>query len=263
MLNESPLEKLSLDKLPLDRLPSLISLLGVVILCASVIHDYWFFRILGTSFSEMPTTLSDHFRSSLNWISVVIIIVFLFSTVEVFIIWVENIISEKISQPTSSRLKRMIWYMSIIYLFVFVLIAAIPLIKLSFNLDISIGEWTFYVFAFWILFFRYIFEYEKIKQLISNESRVAILVILSVVIFSGYLGASNAQEITKGGGTQYVFDLGETKIVGTLARSFEKNYLIWDKDEKRIKLVNVNEVIQLYPQPETDNSDQKNPTISK
>ena len=247
----------------LNKLPSLISLFGALILGASVAYDYAFFDIIGTNFREMPTTLADHLRSSLIWIPVVIIIVFLFSTVEVFIIWAEDIISEKILQPTSSRLKRMIWYMSIIYLFVFVLIAAIPLIKLSFNLDISIGEWTFYVFAFWILFFRYIFEYQKIKKRISNESRVAILVILSVVIFSGYLGASNAQEITEGGGTQYVFDLGETKIVGTLARSFEKNYLIWDKDEKEIKLVNVSEVIQLYPQPETDNPDQKNPTTSQ
>ena len=251
----------------LNKLPSLISLFGALILGASVAYDYAFFDIIGTNFREMPTTLADHLRSSLIWIPVVIIIVFLFSTVEVFIIWAEKvikkIIAERSSKLTQSLLKYAKRLMNIIYLFTFVLIASVPLIKLSFNLDISIGEWTFYVFAFWILFFRYIFEHEEIKQRISNEFRVAILVILSVVIFSGYLGASNAQEITKGGGTKYVFDLGETQIVGTLARSFEKNYLIWDKDEKEIKLVNVNEVIQLYPQPETDNSDQKNPITSQ
>ena len=251
----------------LNKLPSLISLFGALILGASVAYDYGFFYVLGTNFSEMPTTLSDHLRSSLNWIPVGIIIVFLFSAVEVFIIWWEKVIkkmiAERFSKLTRSLLKYAKWLMTLIYLYAFVLIASVPLIKLLFDLDISIGEWTIYLISFWILFFRFIFEHEEIKQRISNEFRVAILVILSVVIFSGYLGASNAQEITEGGGTQYVFDLGETQIVGTLARSFEKNYLIWDKSEKEIKLVNVNEVIQFYPLPKTDNSDQKTPTIAK
>ena len=251
----------------LNKLPSLISLFGALILGASVAYDYGFFYVLGTNFSEMPTTLSDHLRSSLNWIPIGIIMVFLFSTGEIIHIWLEKImekiIEKRFSKLTQSLLKYAKRLMNIIYLFTFVLIAAMPLIKSSFNLDISIGEWAIYLISFWILFFWYIFEHKKIRQRISDGFRIASYVIPIVLIICGYLGASNAQEITKGGGTQYVFDLGETKIVGTLARSFEKNYLIWDKDEKEIKLVNVIEVIQLYPQPETDNPDQKTSTTSQ
>ena len=247
----------------LDKLPSLISLLGVFILGASVSYDFGFFYVLGTSFSEMPTTLSDHLRSSLNWIPIGIGASFLFFAIEIFFIWLEEVIKKKIIKPTSSQLKRAKWYMNLAYLFAFVLVVAIPSIKLLFNLDIAIGEWTVYAFFFWVLSFRFVFEHEKIKQQISNEFRVAILVIVSVVIFACYIGANNAQEITKGGGTEYVFDLRETQIVGTLARSFEKYHLIWDKNEKEIRLVNVSEVVQLYPQSKTANSDQNPPSTSQ
>ncbi len=46
----------------------LISISGVLILSASVIYDYGYFFVFDVNIAEMPTTLSDHLRSSLNWI---------------------------------------------------------------------------------------------------------------------------------------------------------------------------------------------------
>ncbi|WP_424946114.1 hypothetical protein [Candidatus Spongiihabitans sp.] len=250
----------------LDKLPSLISLLGVFILGASVSYDFGFFYVLDTNFSEMPTTLSDHLRSSLNWIPLAIISIFVLFIYEMFSRRIEQGMSEDEIVQTSRNPKRVARFRDSTK-YIPMLIVAIPILKLSFNLDIAIREWGIYLLFSWILFFRFVFGHEKIRQQTSDGFLVASCFTPIVLIVCSFLGIGDAQEITRGGGTQYVFVLRETQretqIVGTLARSFEKYHLIWDKNEKEIRLVNVSEVVQLYPQSKTANSDQKSPSTSR
>jgi hypothetical protein len=56
----------------------LVSTLGLVpslgaagLLAFSVLYDFFFFRQLGLSFTEVPTELSDHFRSAFLWAPIV------------------------------------------------------------------------------------------------------------------------------------------------------------------------------------------------
>lgn len=46
---------------------SFIGILSSLILSFSVIYEYGFIQVLGVSFAELPTTLSDHIRTSLIW----------------------------------------------------------------------------------------------------------------------------------------------------------------------------------------------------
>ncbi len=250
----------------LDKLPSFISLLGVFILGASVSYDFGFFYVLGTSFSEMPTTLSDHLRSSLNWIPVGIMGIWGLFIYEMFNRRVEQGMTEEELLRGTSHPKLIAWLRKLPVYFI-MLLAASPVIQLFIGVEILISQWILFVTVYWGLFITFVFGHERIRQQTSLAFRVASYVIPTVLMTLAFYGGSNAQRITKGGGTQYVFDLRETqretKIVGTLARSFEKYHLIWDKSKKEIRLVNVNEVVQFYPQSKTANSDQKSPSTSR
>ena len=72
------------SELRLEKLPALISVFAAFILGLSVVYDYGFFYILGTGFSEMPTTISDHLRSSLTWIPETIIVILAVVAIEMF-----------------------------------------------------------------------------------------------------------------------------------------------------------------------------------
>ena len=235
----------------LDRIPSLISLVGALILGSSVIYDYGFFYILGTDFSEMPTTLSDHLRSSLNWIPHTIFIIFVLFIYEIFTRRIEQYKTEEELIQTSPNPRFIAWFRGSTK-YIFWLIAVAPIIPLLLGFEISIMEWGMYLSAYWFLFIQFIFGHERIKQRTSYEFLIASFLIPVFLMYIAVQGISDSQEIKQGDGTQYVFDLGETKVVGTLARSFEKYFLIWDESKKEIMLVNTSEVIQFYPQPETD-----------
>ena len=244
-----------LDKM-LDNLPSMISLFGALILSISVIYDLVFFITFGTGFSEMPTTLSDHLRSSLNWIPYAIFIIFAVLVVVMFTRRIEQYKTEEELIQTSSNPKFTARFRGSIKYIPWV-IATSPIIKLLLCLEIQITEWVVYLAAYWILFIQFVFGHERIRQRTSYEFHIASILIPIFLIFIAIQGVTDAQEIKKGEGTQYVFDVGETQIVGTLARSFDKYFLIWDEDKKEIMLVSSNEVIQFYPQPEMDKSNSK------
>ena len=57
----------------LDLVTKAIPLLAAISLVASVSYDFFFIDYLGLSFAEVPTTLSDHVRSSIVWIPLSIV----------------------------------------------------------------------------------------------------------------------------------------------------------------------------------------------
>ena len=76
----------------------------------------------------------------------------------------------------------------------------------------------------------------------------------SCIGFFAFYGAIAADRIKSGDGVQYVFDLEKIETVGTLVRTFEKHFLIWDIDKEQIKLLNASKVTQLYPAPTVEKS---------
>lgn len=71
-------DKLS-DKL--DILVKFAGLCGSASILVSIIYDWGFYHALGLSFSEVPTTLADHARSSLEWLPLISSVIF------VVIVW--------------------------------------------------------------------------------------------------------------------------------------------------------------------------------
>jgi len=68
----------------INKLPSLISVFGVLILSLSIVYDYGYFWVFGISFSELPTTFTDHMRSSLVWTPYAFMMIFVVFINELF-----------------------------------------------------------------------------------------------------------------------------------------------------------------------------------
>jgi hypothetical protein len=66
------------DKLTdkLDILVKFAGLCGSVSVLVSIIYDWGFYHALGLSFTEVPTTLADHARSSLEWLPLISSVIF-------------------------------------------------------------------------------------------------------------------------------------------------------------------------------------------
>ena len=240
----------------LDRTPSLISFFGAFILSASVAYDFGLFSTLGTSLLEMPTTLSDHLRSSLNWVPLTTISLFVgFVHIRIFNIRNYQGMIKDTSIQKPARLKSKPSVIILINLGISILI---PISKLFLDWDIHILIWVYCINTYWICFMWFFVLPKMTEQQISDGTDMLVLTIPAFLILMFGLGINEATKITNGRGTQYVFDVGETKIAGALARSFDKYFLIWDENKKEIMLINTSKVIRFYPQSETDKSNSKN-----
>lgn len=239
--------------LRLEKLPALISVFAAFILGLSVVYDYGFFYILGTGFSEMPTTISDHLRSSLTWIPETIIVISAVVAFEMFNRRIEQGKTEEEIIQSSPMPKFIAWFRaSPKYLIIG--LALLPPLTLWLDLDLSIQlwHWPFSLIIIWFVLHSFLFGHERIIQRTSKEFLLASKWLPPILIFFAFNGAIAASNIKAGSGTKYVLKLDERDIIGTLVRSFDKYYLIWNKDKDGILLVNTSKVSQLYPAPTTE-----------
>ncbi len=249
------------SELRLEKLPALFSVFAALILGLSVVYDYGFFYILGTDFSEMPTTISDHLRSSLTWIPETIIVFFAVIAFEMFNRRIEQGKTEEEIIQSSPMPKFTAWFRASPKYPIIVIALSLPLtLWLNPDLSMQLQHWQFSLIIIWFLSHSYLFGHERIIQRTSKEFLFASKWLPLILIFFAFNGAIAASYIKAGSGTKYVLKLDETEIIGTLARSFDKYYLIWDKDKDSLLLVNTSKVSQLYPAPTTKESKKRQPT---
>ena len=196
----------------------------------------------------MPTTLSDHLRSSLTWIPETTVIFFGVFVLELFTRRVEQGMTEEELIQSSSAPKFIAWFRrSTIY--PTIVLALSPLLAFLLNIDLPIRAWQLSLGFIWLILHSFLFGHERIRQRTSEEFRIGMKWIPVVLVFFAFNGAIAADKIKSGDGVQYVFNLEKIEIVGTLVRAFEKHYLIWDKDKEQIKLLSASKVGQFYPAP--------------
>lgn len=226
------------SELRLEKLPTLISVFAAFILGLSVVYDYGFFYILGTGFSEMPTTISDHLRSSLTWIPETIIVIFAVVAFEMFNRRIEQGKTEEEIIQSSPMPKFIAWFRASPK-YLIIALALLPPLTLWLDLDLSIQlwHWPFSLIIIWFVLHSFLFGHERIIQRTSREFYSASKWLPPILIFFTFNGAIAASNIKAGSGTKYVLKLEGTEIIGTLARSFDKYYLIWEKDKESILLV--------------------------
>lgn len=158
------------SELRLDKLPTLISVFAAFIVSLSVVYDYGFFYILGTSFSEMPTTLSDHLRSSLTWIPSTTILLFVVVVFEMLTRRIEQGMTEEEIIQSSPTPKFTAWFRDSPKYPAIVLALLLPL-TLWLNPDLSkqLQLWQFSLIIIWFFVHPFLFGHERIIQRTSKE----------------------------------------------------------------------------------------------
>lgn len=229
----------------LSNLPALISAFGALILILSIAYDYGYFMVFNISFSEMPTTLSDHLRSSLTWIPNTLLVVFGVVALELFNRRVEQGMTEEEIIQTSPTPKFTAWFRNSPKYPIIALALFAPF-TLTLNIDLPLQAWQFSLIIIWFIFHNFLFSHERVLERTSKEFYLFSRWVPAILIFVVFSGAVAANSIKEGNGTKFVFELEKSKFEGALVRAFEKYYLVWEEG-KNIKLISSGKVISLYP----------------
>lgn len=233
-----------------DNIPLLLSTFGALALTLSIVYDFAFFTMLGTSFSEMPTSISDHIRSSLVWIPTTAIIVFILFVIELFNRRIEHWKTEEEIIATSP-IPKFTKYFRASPKYLFFILSLTPLYLWFFhNILLPLNAWALTSMIFWAIFHNFLFHHDSVLKNISYEFYMLSRWIPLIFIYVFFNGAINAEAIKSGIGKKYSFELSiEPKLIhASLARSFNNHYLLWSKENNKIILVNSNNVIRLYPE---------------
>ena len=235
----------------LDKLPIVISGFGAFILMLSITYDYGFFLSFGVGFSEIPTTISDHLRSSLNWIPTAIITFFLFYIFEMFNRRMEQGKTEEELINSSPCPKFTAWFRKLPKYFIIAL-ALFPIVALYYDIKMPIHVWSLTAFIFWFIFHDFIFGHERILKDTSNEVYLMSRWMPFIIMIQIFHGVIMADTIKQGIGNEYILKSKNEQFSGILARAYEKYYLLWDKEKHEIKLISAREIISITSKKKID-----------
>ncbi len=234
------------DETFFSKTVGLISMSGALVLSASVVYDYAYFFVFDMSFAEIPTTLSDHLRTSLNWLPRMVLILLVLFVIEMFVRRVEQGKTEEELIQSSSNPQVMARFRNhpkfLMSLAMFFAISYF----LSSSLPVQVLEAP--AIIIWILLHNFLYGHERIMKRSSKDIYMLsrwVPLILIVMFIQGYAAAG---EIEKGRGNSYVFLTEKGITTSVLARTFDKHYMLWDENKGKIMLLSMDAVIKYYPE---------------
>ena len=245
----------------LNKLPIFISAFGTLVLILSITYDYGYFMVFGISFSEMPTTLSDHLRSSLVWVPSTLRAIFALISIELFNRRVEQGKTEEEIIQASPNPQFTAWFRDSPK-YPIIAVAIFSPIAFIFNINVPLQALQLSLIIIWFIFHNFIFSHERMLERTPKEFILFSRWIPAIFIYVVFNGAIAANNIKEGKGKQFIFELKERKIEGVIVRAFEKYYLIWNEN-KNIKFINSREVVSLYPDNIENKSNKKTQSASK
>lgn len=225
---------------------SFMGIISSIILSYSVIYEYGFIQVLGVSFAELPTTLSDHIRSSLVWIlpTIVSLVIGYFYN-KVIHQPAFNYMSEE-DYIESSNNKIFAWINYNKYALSFIVM--LTLLALQNGLDALLRIWGFIIVFFlaWIIapISRYLEHHTKLSKI----EFILLISFLPYALLIFNYGQLKAYDIKDGKMPEFIFQFEDnTTCQGVLARSYEKVYMLWDKQTQKIKFIKADKVILFTP----------------
>ncbi|MGR3915028.1 MAG: hypothetical protein OD918_11065 [Gammaproteobacteria bacterium] len=207
-----------------------LGLISAGILTLSVAYDFGYLFRFGVSFAEAPTTLSDHIRSSLVWIPSVVFTVFSLVVVR----WSfrrRNI--EETAKQMSGPPKYL--YLALLVPAIHFLVTPVPLLL-----------WTMLVSLGWYVLHDRIFRNLGIQKKAAQKLYLPTFACPPIIILAAALGYHNASLLIAGAGNEHVFTINGQERQVTLARHFEKYFLVWDKDKSRAEFIATDSVGAFY-----------------
>lgn len=226
-------------------LSSVFGILATVSLVLSVIYDWAYLHWLGVSFSEVPTSLSDHAKSALIWAPSVGIAFFCLFVLELLTRRMEQGKTEQELIETSKNPKFTKFYREAPFILgevfavggvvAYLLWAAIPL---EFFFVMAIISW--FVIAKWL------FSHKRIQERTSPIYRIGVALIPAVFIYFVNMGMIAAKTDVSKARAESIRTIKiktqakpfEVKVL----RNYEKAVLLWDPVKMKIRLIPWNEI---------------------
>lgn len=228
----------------IEKTPILLSAFGALILILSIAYDYGFYLGIGVKFSEMPTTLSDHLRSSLNWAPIALISMFILYIFEMFNQRIEQGMTEEEIIQTSPNPKFTAWFRkSPIYLIA--ALALFPFVALYFDIDLPLPMWLLTAIFLWSVLHSFIFSHERILENYTYESYLISRWFPIIICIQVFQGAIAANYIKSGSGIEYILDSKDKQYTGIIARSYEKYFMLWNTQTNEVQLISADEIISI------------------
>jgi hypothetical protein len=233
----------------LEKFPTFISLLSVSVLVLSIVYDFGFLITLGTSFSEVPTTIADHLRSSLTWVPAVIIMFFGAYILELLNSRIEQGKTEEELIQESPTPKFTAWFRDSPKYPIIGFSLFVP-VSVFFELDLPLQAWLFSILIIWFLLHSFFFHHPRIYNQTTKEVYLITRWLPAIFWFVACSGAIAANKVKTGNSTDFTFKLEKTEVNAALVRSYDKFYLLWDKTGEQVKFLSTGKVVSFAPTQE-------------
>mgnify|MGYP001078839815 CR=1 FL=1 len=235
------------NMLSVERAPALIAIFSAVVLAISITYDFGYLAYSGLSFSEVPTTISDHIRSSLAWIPPTIIMLFGMLAMELLNRRIEQGKTEEELIAASPTSRFTAWFRESPK-YVLMAFALLVLISPFLGVELPIEAWMFGLIILWFMLHGFFFSHERILKRTSKEFYLASRWLPALIIFISFSGAAEAKKLHAA--KQYVFEIGDTNKVAALGRSYDNYYLIWNSETNAVEFISRSIVKAFYPRAE-------------
>ena len=205
---------------------------------SSLIYDWGFFHAANVNFQEIPSTLSDHLRSSINWlpraafgIGIIFIIELILKRIE------KGMTEEEIIQSSKNPEKTRKFRESPKYLI-------IPIAILSLATYIMLGELyafdlSFTIVILWFIFSAWVNSHPRIKERRSPEIRLLIHWLPPIVIALFIMGQNSFESILRSpqrNTVYYASSLDKPNEVSVL-RTLERGILVYEHKRNKITFI--------------------------
>lgn len=242
------------------KLP-IISFLTSALLVLSVVYDFTYLSALNLSFSQIPTTISDHVRSALLWAPLLFLGLFSYFFFEMVLKRAEKGMSEEeiINTSPNPKFTRR-FRKSPRYGIAFV--AIIILIGYFLGVDYTLSDLRLSLTILWFIIFQWIFAHERILAKFPRELPVILLVFGGILLYVLFQGAIDAKRALANPEINAYFELKDKRLIEKkLLRNFENFSLIYDNSTKNIEVLLKSEVVyfgfEAHKKNETNDKENK------
>lgn len=243
------MNKTSTDKNLFDSLGSLFGLVGGLSLACSLVYDWGFYNAAGLTFNDIPSTITDHLRSSLVWLPKAAISLAGLIIIELALKRLEHGLTEEEIIQSSKNPERTRKIRNsptkMIYVVILLMVATYILFGSRFNFNLQLP-----LICFWFIFSGWINSHPRIQERRSESLRLIIHWVPPILIFLFFMGQNSFNSIvdSKPQHLIYIANSAENTIEGSVLRNLENGALIYHHESKTFQFIEWSNIAKIQHQ---------------
>ena len=231
-----------------ERLAAVFAIAASVSVIVSFIYDWGYFSTLGIDYAQAPTTISDHVRSWLIWLPIVITPMLVLLANELLGARLDEGLTDE-NIRASSRNPRFfrrfrrgpgkgVAFIAVLLTFIWLLLGEVAANVRPVAIPIT-----------WVVFARWVFRHPRVGRRHSSGAKDIATYAPAAFFVAFFLGAASAHTEMSQSSTSHRIALattarGEGEQEVRLLRSFQEWILVRDQDEK-VVWVHLNDVVRI------------------